>query len=97
MNTNTPIINNIPQKSQEQFWQEQIKLRQESGLSRAAYCSQHELICSRFSYWEHKLSPKPELSTPLVAVKLHTHAANFPSPKLIRALCSLELKDGHQF
>ena len=40
--------------SLEQYWQEQIQLRQESGLSRAVYCEKHDLSYHKFVYWEQK-------------------------------------------
>ena len=37
-------------------WRTHIQAWQESGLSQAAYCQQHELVCSRFGYWRRKLA-----------------------------------------
>ena len=42
--SNQPIQN-------KQYWQEQIKLKRESGLSRAAYCKKHDLSYHTFAYW----------------------------------------------
>jgi hypothetical protein len=41
----------------EQFWVKHIKLKQASGLTRAAYCRTHGLVLCQFSYWEQKLKP----------------------------------------
>lgn len=54
-----------------QYWQEQIKLKQESGLSRTAYCRKHNLVCSQFTYWERKLD---QAAAQLVPVKLEQPA-----------------------
>lgn len=57
--------------SRAQYWQEQIKLKQESGLSRTAYCRKHNLVCSQFTYWERKLD---QPTAQLIPVKLE-HSA----------------------
>ena len=38
-------------------WQPHIEAWQSSGKSQAAYCREHNLVKSRFSYWKHKLRP----------------------------------------
>jgi len=37
-------------------WQSHIQAWQGSGLSQTAYCEQHDLVWSRFSYWRRKLA-----------------------------------------
>ncbi len=78
----------------EQFWHEQIKLKEASGLSRAAYCRQHDLICSRFAYWENKLMPQEQATPQLLAVKLHSDAQVISQSDKI--LCSLDFKNGYE-
>jgi len=82
---NQPIQN-------EQFWHEQIKLRQESGLSRVGYCRLHGLICSKFDYWERKLNPKPAKLSKLLPVKVTPGESVSNS---IDTKCTLTLKTGH--
>lgn len=81
-------------KSLELFWSEHIQLKQESGLSRAAYCRQHELICHRFAYWERKLMPKCKTTAQFIAVKLKSQFANCSPSQAAITLCSLGLKNG---
>lgn len=71
--------------SRAQFWQEQVKLKQESGLSRADYCRKHNLVCSQFTYWERKLD---QPAAQLVPVKLEQSAIKS------EVVCTLILKDG---
>ena len=79
--------------SLEQYWQEQIKLKRESGLSRAAYCKKHDLSYHRFAYWEQKkVMRKP---SQLLPVKL-SQPNNGNSETEAKTLCSLLLKSGHE-
>ncbi len=50
------------------FWQHHIQAWKESGLSKSAYCRQHELALHNFQYWTKRLlsNPKPKL-IPVVA------------------------------
>ncbi|WP_250465090.1 IS66 family insertion sequence element accessory protein TnpA [Microbulbifer litoralis] len=41
-------------QSKSDFWQQHIQTWKESGLSQAAYCQQHDLKLSTFTYWRHK-------------------------------------------
>ena len=36
-------------------WRSHIDAWQRSGLSQAAYCREHQLVKSRFTYWKNKL------------------------------------------
>ena len=38
-------------------WQPHIEAWEDSGQSQAAYCREHNLVKSRFTYWKHKLRP----------------------------------------
>jgi hypothetical protein len=49
------------------FWRGHIDAWRQSGLSQAAYCTQHDLSLSSFAYWRHKRS-KPSASTAIVPV-----------------------------
>ena len=42
-------------QQRQDFWQQQITLCQQSGLSAAAFCKQHELAYHQFGYWRRKL------------------------------------------
>ena len=86
--------NAIYKSSLEQYWHEQIKLQHESGLSRAAYCRQHNLIESRLCYWGKKLSTQNQQTTQFLAVKLSPSIHSIPQTS--NTLCSLEFKSGHQ-
>ena len=88
-------LSNKPTKavSNEQYWNEHIRLKQESGLSRIAYCRLNELICSRFAYWENKLKLQSQPTTSLLAVKLSSSALTISQPN---TLCSLAFKGGHE-
>jgi len=58
------IVDNSKALSRAQFWQEQVRLKQESGLSRADYCRKHGLVCSQLTYWERKLD-QPAVLVPV--------------------------------
>lgn len=49
-------------QSKSDFWQQHIADWQASGLSQAAYCDQHNLKLSNFTYWRSKQSKsRPKL------------------------------------
>ncbi|WP_043319729.1 hypothetical protein [Microbulbifer sp. HZ11] len=49
-------------QSKTDFWQQHIADWHASGLSQAAYCDQHNLKLSTFTYWRSKQSkPRPKL------------------------------------
>ena len=39
------------------YWQKQITIWQQSGLSCVQFCQRHDLIYNRFMYWRQKLTP----------------------------------------
>jgi len=87
MDVTPQIDNNSFEMPAEQLWQEHIKLKQQSGLSRAAYCRLHNLVCSRFTYWENKLS---QPLSKLLPVRLVQSSAKQ------HVLCSLMFKNGNE-
>lgn len=89
--------NQAKAKSLELFWSKHIQLKQESGLSGAAYCRQHELSCHQLYYWKSKLKLQSDEATPFIAIKLQPRESNHTlSPEPVRTLCSLELINGLQ-
>jgi hypothetical protein len=50
-------------QSRADFWLEQVKAAEESGLSAAQFCKQQDLNYSQFMYWRQKLQA-PLASTP---------------------------------
>ena len=88
--------NPIPANSLELFWREHIQLKKESGLSGAAYCREHALMCHQLYYWESRLKPQRESELPFIAVKLDSRSVPFVSSQPPEVLCSLELKNGQQ-
>lgn len=77
-----------------EYWDDQIKLKQASGLSRAAYCRLHGIVCSRFSYWENKLTQANSESLKLLPVRLNSDTSSCVSADIIR--CAFSLKSGHE-
>lgn len=78
----------------ERFWQEHAKHLQESGLSRMAYCREHQLNHEQFSYWFRKWR-KQEASPKLLPVQLKEPpiVQRSSEPK---TLCTLSFKNGHE-
>lgn len=50
------ITDNLERQS---YWKEHVNARQNSGLSKARYCREHDLNYHRFIYWADKYSDKP--------------------------------------
>jgi hypothetical protein len=77
----------------EQFWKEHTRIQKESGLSKIAYCRQHELNYARFCYWLRKWKSTPPK---LVPIKLKSDEKQFPANALTTPLlCTLALKNGN--
>ena len=77
----------------EQYWQEQIKLKQESGLSRSAYCKKHNLSYHTFAYWEYKKHNK-KVSQLLPVKLIKKENSNLQSKS--KTLCTLLLNGNHE-
>jgi hypothetical protein len=77
----------------EQFWKNHSTMQKESGLSKIAYCRQHELNYARFCYWLRKWTSTPPK---LVPIKLKSAEKQLPVKALITPLlCTLALKNGN--
>ncbi|MCG7887018.1 MAG: hypothetical protein JAY75_15015 [Candidatus Thiodiazotropha taylori] len=44
------------------FWQQHIQAHKEGDQSQRAYCAEHGLSKSQFSYWKSQFDPKPQVS-----------------------------------
>lgn len=83
------------------FWKKQYALYKKSGISKAAYCRNNNLIAPRFIYWSHKF----EVAETIEAAKSKvSHSANFAKIEIsedkvkssvskINPLCILELEN----
>jgi hypothetical protein len=80
-----------PSKSieNEAFWKQHYQSLKASGISRSAYCRQHNLNYDRFGYWISKWNNSH--SDKLVTIKLKPQN---PTPEH-SILCTLDLKQGH--
>lgn len=69
------------QSNNRRHWQTHVKACQESGLTRAEYCRQHNISCRALAYWHKKMgSPKFKESI-LVPVSLgRGKSENFIAP-----------------
>ena len=72
------------------FWQKHYAQYKESGLSKARYSRQHNLIAPRFIYWSRKFEAetqiKPIKPSSFVEVKVKPEPYSKPT-----GLCTLEL------
>ena len=68
-------------------WQAHVKAQQQSGLSRAEYCRQHNLSYHALTYWQKKFArPSSSSATTLVPVSLRTEPVRkvfYPELQLI--------------
>jgi transposase len=55
------------------YWQAHISAQRKSGLSRAAYCKEHNLSYHAATYWNRKLSLPEQEQTNLVPVKFFSN------------------------
>ena len=56
-----------------QFWNDHVIAWQHSGLSQSAYCQQHGLKLSNFSYWRTRSNKKPSKLLPLNPTSTMSH------------------------
>lgn len=100
-------INHLPnsesQVSLEDFWLNHIQQRNQSSLSKIAYCKKHGLTYNQYLYREHKLSSRPntliklvpvQIAQPPVDQELKSASEQFNPPVKTYVLCSLTLKNG---
>lgn len=59
-----------------EFWEEQIRFWQESGLSQSEYCKRHGIRTSQWFYWRRRCR---DIATGLTLVPLKLPSANRPS------------------
>ncbi len=92
--SNSPT--NYSRVAKKQFWQEHIKLKQESYLSRAQYCRRHELSVSQFGYWEQKcVSQVFHPASELLPVMLNP-GNKITTSEFLGTSCSVVFKNGHE-
>ena len=94
MMVTTKYINN-QSNLKEQFWNEHIKLKRESMLSRAAYCRNNKLNCDQFGYWEQKLKLDSQTSDLLPVKLVSTKQEEISGQNPTATLCSLAFKSGN--
>jgi hypothetical protein len=82
--------------TKEQFWQEHIKLKQSSGVSRAEYCRRHVLSATQFAYWEHREMSQASLSSCELLPVMLSRDKEIPSCESLGTLCSVLFKNGHE-
>jgi len=62
-----------------EFWEEQIRFWQESGLSQSEYCKRHGIRASQWFYWRRRCR---DTETGLTLVPLEFPSANGPSHRV---------------
>lgn len=94
-------MDTLPQKISQEimnevFWKKHYKIYKTSGLSKAAYCRQNNLIGPRFFYWSRKfeINPiaktKPPQSSNFARIEIKEEKTQV-TPIGIHPLCTLEL------
>ncbi len=56
----------------QQFWQTHLSAFAVSGVSRRAYCRQHDLNYDRFSYWKKRVEVYTDNDQPILASTKHS-------------------------
>lgn len=72
-------------------WKEKISEQQQSGLSVAAWCRQHDIAVQRFFYWRDKLFPKLPLKKSDFAEVIKEQTARVDSSGVILKYCGYEI------
>ena len=81
--------------TQEQYWKKHVARQKYSGLSKAAYCRQHQLNYNRFYYWSRKeKQPTPRLiPIEIKSVEAISESVSVTAP-MPPVLCTLTLRAG---
>lgn len=87
---NSKQSSNLLTEEQEEFYHRHIKLKTESGLSRAQYCKRHKLNYRMFGYYERML-PSTNDFLPIQLVTDNEEILNKP-----QILCSIIFKNGNE-
>ena len=66
-----------------EFWEEQIRFWQESGLSQSEYCKRHNIRSSQWFYWRRRFRDT-ETEPALVPLKLPSIVAHAHRAPVIR-------------
>jgi len=66
-----------------EFWKEQIKSWQESGLTQVEYCRKNNLIPHRFTYWKNRIVKPAEKSISLVQVNMNASSMHTSPLRLV--------------
>jgi hypothetical protein len=85
---------NNSELSQEECWLEHIRLRNKSGLNKAAYCRLHNLTVHQYYYWEQKLKASTLPSGLLPIQIISAVKEESVSPVTPCLLCSVTFKNG---
>ncbi len=76
----------------EAYWQHHTESQRSSGLSKSAYCQEHQVHYDRFIYWSRKLVTADPLTKMNSLVKVQLKESGLPLPHSI--LCTLTLNKG---
>jgi hypothetical protein len=75
-----------------QYWQAHDEACRKSGLTREAYCTQHNLNVKTFAYWRQRLKKG---AVPVRLVQLPTAVQQQPTAvRLVVNGCSIEVAEG---
>ena len=90
LSSTTSIDTHYAEPSYSSYWQAHVDAFTVSGMSRAAYCRQHEVNYDQFGYWVKKFATQK--SAPFTAVRIK------PTVPVINpsVVCTLLFTDGKQ-
>lgn len=84
----TEILAQTPSTENEAYWKHHTQQCAESGLSKSAYCKQHDVHYPRFIYWSKKFTEQDPPN--LMAIRIKPDVKTEKSADEIR--CTLQLK-----
>ena len=59
---------NFQRNTKREYWKEHLQQYEASGISKAAYCREHNLNYHQFSFWYRKFHDDEHKSSPFVAL-----------------------------
>ena len=93
-------LKNTNKNKSESFWRQHHEACITSGLSRARYCRQHELVYYQFLYWCRKFDSRDVSINEYSPTKKDFFRVQFQSEKSsgehTNALCTLEVDKHHR-
>jgi len=93
--TKLPPVSAKNEPTQKHYWSDHLVRQKKSGLSRTAYCREHQLNYDRFYYWVRKERQSTAKLIPIELKSVQSTAKSVSAIAIIPVvLCTLTFREG---